>query len=141
MSMLTMRRMIARHKGTIAKGAASVALFTTAAFVVVNTSGHPGDVIVRPAALALTMPVAATTRPALNDLSNDLALPVANTAAASRPTPSWELANIANPRVDRWVTKFTSSLRNDFSAAMERGREFSTMIAHKLEARDMPQEL
>jgi membrane-bound lytic murein transglycosylase D len=141
MSMLTMRRMIAREKANIAKAAASVALFSTAAFVVVNTSGHPGDVIVRPAVLALTTPVVAATHPAPDYLSTDVALPEANTTGANTPRPNWELANIANPRVDKWVTKFSTSLKNDFSAAMVRGRAFSTMISHKLEARDMPQEL
>jgi membrane-bound lytic murein transglycosylase D len=148
MSMLTMRRMIARRKTAIVKGAASTVLFTTAAFVVASTNGHPADAVVRPAALALTSPVVASSRPTLNYLSNTplarpAAAPIATaaTAAASNAKPSWELANISNPRVDKWVAKFTTSLKNDFGAAMRRGREYSMMISRKLDARDMPQEL
>ena len=112
MSMLTMRRTIARHKAIIAKSGASVALFATAAFVIVSTNGHPGDAVARPAALALTSPVVATSRPTLSYLANaSLVQPSAMPVAAntpSNPSPSWELANISNPRVDKWVGKFTT---------------------------------
>jgi membrane-bound lytic murein transglycosylase D len=51
------------------------------------------------------------------------------------------MANIANPRVDHWVSKFMSSLKTDFSAALSRKKQYSSMITEKLAARQMPHEL
>ncbi len=134
--MSTMRRAIARRRSTLAKCVGSVALFTTAGIVVANTAGHPSAMLVRPAALALVTPVTAGS-PQLS-LSSVNATPV---AAITTPAPTLHLANIANPGVDKWVKRFTSSLENDFTAAMERGKAYSDMISRKLTERHMPQEL
>lgn len=141
MSMSTMRWAIARHRGTLARCAGTVGLFATAGLVVAETTIHPSSVMVRPAALALSTPVVVTPRPqsALGVLARaSTPTPV---AAPTPAAPEWELANIANPLVDKWVKRFTSSLKNDFSAALDRGQAYNDMISQKLEARDMPQEL
>ena len=143
MSMLTMRRALARHQTTAAKGVASVALFATAGLVVANTN-HSTPVTVRPAALALTTPVKVAPRPlsALGILTRAAPLAPASTLkAAPDTTPEWDLANISNPRVDKWEKKFSSSLKSDFDATMERGRRYSDMIIQKLDDHDMPREL
>jgi membrane-bound lytic murein transglycosylase D len=51
------------------------------------------------------------------------------------------LANIANPRVDRWIQRFTTSLKSSISAALHRGDAFLPMISTKLAERQMPREL
>jgi membrane-bound lytic murein transglycosylase D len=122
-----------------------VALFATAGLVVANTVNHPGSFTARPAALALTSPVNAASRPLSVRIESALSTRPATLASAEPskdPTqPEWELANIANPRVDKWVKKFTTSLDADISAAMDRGEQYSDMISEKLAERDMPQEL
>jgi len=144
MSMLTMRRALARHQTTVAKGVASVALFATAGLVVANTTTHATTVAIRPAALALTTPVRVTPRPqsALGILAHAAQPAPASTLKAAPDTiPEWDLANISNPRVDKWERKFSSSLKSDFDATMERGRRYSDMIIQKLDDHDMPREL
>jgi membrane-bound lytic murein transglycosylase D len=145
MSMLTMRRAIVRHRAALVKGAASLALFATAGLVVAATTNHASAVVVRPAALALTTPVSAASRPKRPVAKTpNVASARPQTKAAASPKsaePEWDLANIANPRVDKWVRKFTSSLKDDFDAAMERGRTYSDMIIQKLDDNDMPREL
>jgi len=95
--------------------------------------------------LALTAPVLAASRPQspfAERPSFTSARPQAKPGAPPKPAePEWDLANIANPRVDKWVRKFTSSLKGDFGAAMERGRAYSDMIIQKLDDNDMPREL
>jgi membrane-bound lytic murein transglycosylase D len=149
MSMPTMRRAIVRHRAALVKGAASTALFATAGLVVAATTNHPSHVVVRPAALALTTPVSAASRPEAFLSMTAVGLTAGTSARpqsmATQPPqssdPEWDLANIANPRVDKWVRKFTSSHKDDFEAAMERGRAFSDMIIQKLDDNDMPREL
>jgi membrane-bound lytic murein transglycosylase D len=68
-------------------------------------------------------------------------VPATAVAAVTSPAPTLHLANIANPRVDKWVERFTSSLENDFIVTMERGKAYSDMISRKLTERHMPQEL
>lgn len=141
MSTSTMRRAVARHKASLLRAAAGTALFATAALVVANTNAHPSAVIVRPAALAISTPVVVAPK-AQSPLGQLSRVAVAKAPAPpSEPQQDWELANIANPRVDKWVAKFNSSLKNDFSAALSRGEAYSDMISQKLETRDMPQEL
>jgi len=143
MSKTTLRRAIARRQQLLARCVGSVALFSTAGLVVANTVTHPGSFVARPAALALTSPVsAASSSPtALNQVA-PATRKVANAASDPDPTnPKWELANIANPRVDKWVKKFTTSLDGDISAALDRGEKYSDMISQKLAERHMPQEL
>jgi membrane-bound lytic murein transglycosylase D len=59
------------------------------------------------------------------------------TVPAPQSGSSWQLANIANPRVDQWVSR----LKGSMTAALSRGHEYIDMISHKLSARNMPQEL
>lgn len=65
---------------------------------------------------------------------------VAQTTASS-PAATWDLANIDNPRVDKWVQRFTSSLKSDVAASLSRARIYDSMISEKLSARHMPREL
>ncbi len=141
MSKSTMRRAIARRQRILARCVGCVALFSTAGLVVANTVTHPSPVAARPAALAVTSAVFASSRPLA--VRNQVASSVGTVADASPdPTnPRWELANIANPRVDQWVKKFTTSLDADISAALDRGEKYSDMISQKLAERHMPQEL
>jgi membrane-bound lytic murein transglycosylase D len=137
-----LRRAIARYKATLMKYSASAALFAGATLVVADTSAHPSRMVVRPAVLALVRPVSVAPRPnsAFGYLSQVAAIGTPPTARPS-PAPAWQLANIANPRVDKWVGRFTSSLKSGFTAALARGRAYSDMISRKLAARGMPQEL
>lgn len=48
---------------------------------------------------------------------------------------------IANPRMDKWVARFTGTLKGEITAALSRGRAYTDMISQKLAARRMPHEL
>jgi len=140
MSKSTMRRAIARRQQVLARCVGSVALFSTAGLVVANTVARPSSFAARPAALALTTPVSASSSPLA--VQNQVASATRVAGNDPDPTnPKWEMANIANPRVDKWVKKFTTSLDADVSAALDRGEKYSDMISQKLADRHMPQEL
>ena len=140
MSILTMRGAFSRHKTQLTRWMTGAALFASAGVAVVETTTHPSGTVIRPAAAAVTAAVTATRlpQPALSYLSGAAA---ASPVKAPSPTPSWELANIANPRVNEWVKRFTTSLKQDFAAALSRGTAYEAMISQKLAARKMPQEL
>jgi membrane-bound lytic murein transglycosylase D len=71
-------------------------------------------------------------------------------AVAKQPTqPShpadsseqWDLANIDNHRVDSWVRRFTSDLKQSFARYLGRMNNYTSMISAKLAQRGMPQDL
>ena len=114
--------------------AARIALFSLASLAVVEGLRAPHPVTVRPAADAVFTPARASSRP----------VTMAGTSpafAGEVPAPAPHLADIANPRVSSWVRRFSTTLKGDFAAALRRGRAYTPMISHKLEARAMPQEL
>ena len=106
------------------------AFFVLGAFAVTQSLGGGLQFTMRPAAEAISAPVNA-------------AAPTPNVApvAATSTAPAWDLANIDNARVDSWVQRFSTSLKSDISAALDRGQKFVPMISAKLEQRNMPQEL
>jgi membrane-bound lytic murein transglycosylase D len=141
MSKTTLRQAIARRQRVLARCVGSAALFSTAGLVVANTVTHPSSFVARPAALALTSPVSASSKFLTAEVASS-SRTVADAGPDPDPTnPKWELANIANPRVDQWVKKFTTTLDADISAALDRGEKYSDMISQKLAERHMPQEL
>ncbi|MFI5227498.1 MAG: lytic transglycosylase domain-containing protein [Gemmatimonadales bacterium] len=148
MSMLTMRQALARHQAAVERWASSAALFSLATLAVVEVVRSPTVITVRPAAAAISTPVHATST-ALPALSAVFAAAptsspetTSHTKPASVPTASKrQLADISNPRVTRWVHTFTTSLRGDLAAALQRGKSYVPMISTKLAARGMPQEL
>jgi len=67
---------------------------------------------------------------------------VAHTHSSTAPAVQQSaVANIANPRVDKWVARFTGALKGEITAALSRGRAYTDMISQKLAARHMPHEL
>jgi membrane-bound lytic murein transglycosylase D len=59
-------------------------------------------------------------------------------------TPAgWDLPNIDNPRVDSWVTLFSTNpkVKSRFATWLDRKDIYEPMISAKLEKRDMPQDL
>lgn len=82
-----------------------------------------------------TMGRAPTTVPA--------AAPTAPSPAVVQPdtAPTWDLANLDHLRVDRWVTRFTTDLKDEFARTLERMADYRAMISSKLAQRDMPQDL
>jgi len=56
---------------------------------------------------------------------------------------AWDLPNLDNPRVDSWVTRFTTSptMRRTLAIWLDRKTSYDDMISTKLAERDMPQEL
>jgi membrane-bound lytic murein transglycosylase D len=68
-------------------------------------------------------------------------------AGVGRPTaqPAASVATldsgVENPRIDKWVTRLTTSLRGDFSQSLERMDKYEDMINAKLDAKGMPREL
>jgi membrane-bound lytic murein transglycosylase D len=57
------------------------------------------------------------------------------------PAAGPKLADIDNSRVSKWVTRFTTSLRGEFSKYLDRMSTYAPMISKKLADRDMPQDL
>jgi membrane-bound lytic murein transglycosylase D len=145
MSMPTVRRATPRRKYTLATGAATAAMIALGGVAAVQTTSHPVEVVAHPAAEAFTMPVAASSNatPALAYLSTaSLVNPIlAKATGAPAPKPSWELSNISHSLVDKWVKRFTTSLKAGFQATLQRGKQYDDMILSKLQQRDMPQEL
>jgi membrane-bound lytic murein transglycosylase D len=70
------------------------------------------------------------------------ALPTASvrTAPASRNATA-DLADIANPRVDSWIRRFTTDLRGSYATELARMEKYSDMILGKLDDRNMPRDL
>jgi membrane-bound lytic murein transglycosylase D len=72
-------------------------------------------------------------------LSKDLAnISGGRTATASYATLD---SGVDSPRIDRWVTRLTTSLRGDFQQSLQRMGKYEGMITAKLDARGMPREL
>ena len=68
---------------------------------------------------------------------------LARDVAQSAPPPGWDLPNIDNPRVDSWVTLFStnSKVKSRFALWLDRKPKYEPMISAKLDKRDMPQDL
>ena len=56
-------------------------------------------------------------------------------------TERWDLANLDNHRVDSWVRRFTSDLKQSFARYLGRMDKYASMISAKLAQRGMPQDL
>ncbi|HEY2377871.1 MAG TPA: lytic transglycosylase domain-containing protein [Gemmatimonadaceae bacterium] len=130
MTKQAMRNAIALHRDTMVRWIMTTALFAAAGFAITQTLGNTLQIAMRPAAEAISTPV--------NAAAPKDSLPKVTAAA---PAPTWQLANIANPRVDSWVQRFSTSLKGDISAALDRGEAYLPMISAKLAERNMPQEL
>jgi membrane-bound lytic murein transglycosylase D len=50
-------------------------------------------------------------------------------------------SGVESPRIDRWITRLTTSLRGDFQQSLQRMDKYEDMITAKLDARGMPREL
>jgi len=63
--------------------------------------------------------------------------------AQATPPSGWDLNNIDNPRVDSWVTTFSTNptVKSRFAVWLDRKSSYEPMISAKLDKRDMPQDL
>jgi len=52
-----------------------------------------------------------------------------------------DLPDIEHPRVDSWVERFTTSMRESYAVYLERMPRYEPMITRKLEQRGMPKDL
>ena len=50
-------------------------------------------------------------------------------------------SGVDHARIDKWVTRLTTSLRGDFKQSLQRMAKYENMITAKLDARGMPREL
>ena len=68
---------------------------------------------------------------------------LARDVLGSTPPAGWDLPNIDNPRVDSWVTLFSTNakVKSRFATWLDRKSTYEPMISAKLEKRDMPQDL
>jgi hypothetical protein len=69
------------------------------------------------------------------------ALDGGGSAAATSVNKALDLPNLAHPRVDSWIRKFTTSQRGSFATYLKRMTRYESMISRKLAERDMPQGL
>jgi membrane-bound lytic murein transglycosylase D len=116
MSTMTMRGRL----NSFAWRASSAALFAMVGLTAINTNS-----------------IAAQVKPARASVARMTVAKTTTAKPTAGPSQNWEMANIANPRVDSWVARF----RNSISSTLARGRGYMGMISAKLEARHMPQEL
>ncbi|HET9011034.1 MAG TPA: lytic transglycosylase domain-containing protein [Gemmatimonadaceae bacterium] len=49
--------------------------------------------------------------------------------------------DVSHARIDKWVTRLTTSLRGDFKQSLQRMAKYEDMINAKIDARGMPREL
>jgi membrane-bound lytic murein transglycosylase D len=64
------------------------------------------------------------------------------TGAAPQPISSVTLDDgVQHARIDKWVTRLTTSLRGDFKQSLQRMNKYDDMITAKLDAKGMPREL
>ena len=76
---------------------------------------------------------------AMGALSSDLAtLTGGGARAASYASMD---SGVESPRIDKWVTRLTTSLRGDFQQSLQHMEKYEEMITAKLDARGMPREL
>jgi membrane-bound lytic murein transglycosylase D len=61
--------------------------------------------------------------------------------AAPAAAKKLDLPNLAHPRVDSWVKRFTTTQRQSFATYLKRMTRYEPMISRKLAAREMPQGL
>lgn len=127
--MKTLKHLATTWREWLARVLSTSALFLTATLVVVHGATHPHQL---PLPGAARMASAPGMSPSESSTS---------TVRVRRAIPSWELANIQNSRVDTWVARFTTSLRGEFAAALQRKTRFAGPIQSDLAAREMPTEL
>jgi membrane-bound lytic murein transglycosylase D len=66
---------------------------------------------------------------------------VANSNASDAAGVRWDLPNISDARVDKWVERFTTDLRGLYTRYLTNMPVYDDMIQEKLAKRDMPQDL
>ena len=93
-----------------------------------------------PADVPVSPPVATYVTAAASRIAS-VARPASPDASASTSSGAAALAKIGNPRVDSWITRFTTDLRSTFAADLDRMAHYSDMIVGKLDDRDMPRDL
>ena len=49
--------------------------------------------------------------------------------------------DVSDSRITKWVQRFTTSLKGDFTKSLDRMDEYATMMNSKLDKKDMPREL
>ena len=112
--------------------------------------GSTGDAIAVPVASlthAATAVVAGNTpkpTPATTDVSGRVGTVVTRAPGASASMSSArkvDLPNLDHPRVESWINRFTTDLRNSYATDLDRMAHYSKMISDKLADRGMPQSL
>lgn len=69
-------------------------------------------------------------------------MPFQDTIADSAATSANGLEmDIEHSRIDKWVTRLTTSLKGDFEKSLDRMDKYAAMINKKLDAKQMPREL
>lgn len=131
MSAQAVRYALRAHRDVVARWATRLVLFVLAAVTAVHAARTP------PRAMVPSAVIPASVDP----VTSPIRAPNV-TAPTSEASPSrWQLANLPNPLVDRWVQLFTTSLKGDVTTALSRGNAYLPMISAKLAAQHMPQEL
>jgi len=67
--------------------------------------------------------------------------PTALLTAARNPDPNSLDNGVDHARIDFWVGKLTTTLKNEFEKALDRKAKYDDMITAKLDAADMPRDL
>jgi len=61
--------------------------------------------------------------------------------APSGPAITWDISNLAHARVEYWIVRFQTDMREDFGRFLERKGRYEALITAALEERAMPRDL
>ena len=100
-------------------------------------------------ALSVALAAAISAGGLMLDEHSTTMMPPAPTVIQSGPSETqlpaadtgYELPDIDHPRVDSWITRFTTSMRSSYATYLSRMTRYEGMISKKLAERRMPQDL
>ena len=132
-----------RDRRALLRWSPQAGLIVVATLVAMESVMHPHAPAARPFVPAQVASAISplSAAPRLPFVSSLISSARTDTSSPAATPPPWELANLASPRVDGWVKRFTTTQRDEFGASLGRRPQFASMIAAKLAERRMPQEL
>jgi membrane-bound lytic murein transglycosylase D len=99
------------------------------------------------ASVALTATVVATDSggqviAALEAVTSEAEMPPPFAPPPPRDAPiTWDISNLAHARVEYWIVRFQTDMRDDFGRFLERKGRYEAMITAALDERAMPRDL
>jgi membrane-bound lytic murein transglycosylase D len=107
--------------------------------------GNTGDAIAVPVASVTSVVAGNAPKPTPAKSAKSARAGTVTLASSARASASsakkFDLPNLDHPRVESWINRFTTDLRNSYATDLDRMARYSKMISDKLADRGMPQSL